>query len=366
MKRSWWIALALAALAACGRDAPETRAEPPAVRVAPVTRGTLSTWVRLSGRVVPPPDLDATLAPRVDGVLAEVAVKVGERVLRGQVLARVSSGPLVDALSSADAAKSSAAADAVAKRRAATRTRTLSDRGVVSGEQAETDEAQATAAEATLAEAEAARATASRRRGWAEIRAPFDGLVLRVLRHAGEPVDGTPATPVVEIAAEHPVEVALDASASDLTRLKEGQAAEIVVDGADMKPIPARVTGAAHSVDAATGTGPVRLAPTTEDAALLLGRIVEARIAVDRRDGVLFVPATALRGGLGGSVEAVVVIDHTAHVKQVTTGIHDGDRVEIVSGLSEGDAVVDDPVGLAEDAAVRDAPAKEASARDAP
>lgn len=349
-------AVSFAALAACGRGPEDPPAEPPAVHVAPAARGTLSTWVRLSGRVVPPPDLDATLAPRIDGVLAEVAARVGERVQRGQVLARVGTGPLVDALASADAAQQSAAADAQAKRRVATRTRTLSDRGVVSGEQAETDEAQATVAEAALAQAEAARATASRRRGWADIRAPFDGIVLRVLRHAGEPVDGTPATPVVEIAAEHPVEVALDASASDLTRLKEGQAAEIVVDGPDVKPIPARVSGVARSVDAANGTGPVRLAPSTDDAALLLGRIVEARIAVDRRDGVLFVPAAALRGGEGGSVEAVVVTDHRTHVKKVVTGIRDGDRVEIVSGLADGDAVVDDPVGLAEDAPVRDAP----------
>jgi RND family efflux transporter MFP subunit len=350
------VSLALAGLA-CGRSAPDPPAEPPAVRVAPVTRGSLSAWVRLSGRVVPPPDLDATLAPRVDGVLTEVTVKVGERVRRGQVLAKVGSGPLVDALTSADAARQSAAADAEAKRRAATRTRTLSDRGVVSGEQAETDEAQATAAEASLAQAEAARATASRRRSWADLAAPFDGLVLRVLRHAGEPVDGTPATPVVEIAAEHSIEIALDASASDLTRLKEGQAAEIVADSPGAQSIPAHVAGVAHSVDPATGTGPVRIAPSTDDAALLLGRIVDARIAVDRRDGVLFVPATALRGGEGGSVEAVVVTEHKAHIRPVVTGLHDGDRVEIVSGLVEGDAVViDDPVGLAEDAPVRDAP----------
>jgi multidrug efflux pump subunit AcrA (membrane-fusion protein) len=44
-------------------------------------------------------------------------------------------------------------------------------------------------------------------------------------------------------------------------------------------------------------------------------------------------------------------------VRVVTTGIQDGDRVEIVSGLAAGDmVVVDDPVGLADDAPVRDQP----------
>ena len=352
------IATLLAAVCvACGREPAEPAVEPPAVRVAPVARGTLSEWLRLSGRVVPLPDHDATLSPRVDGVLAEVTVRLGSRVSRGQVLARVGTSILDDALQAAVAAEQSAAADAMAKRRAATRTRTLVERGVVSGEQAETDEATATAAEAALSQAQATRALASRRKGWAELKAPFDGVVLRVLRQAGEPVDGTAATPVIEVAAEHPVQVALDATAAVLSRLSEGQTAEIVVDRAEATPIAARVSGVARSVDAATGTGPVRLDPSADDASLLLGRVVEARIAVAAHAGVLFVPAQALRGGADGIVEAVVVKDHRSHVVAVVPGIHDGDRVEVVSGLREGDAVViDDPVGLGDDAPVRDGP----------
>lgn len=349
-------ALLTAFCAACGREPVEPAVDPPAVRVAPVARGTLSEWLRLSGRVVPLPDRDATLSPRVEGVLAEVTVRLGSRVSRGQVLARVGTSILDDALQAAVAAEQSAAADAEAKRRAATRTRTLVERGVVSGEQAETDEAAATAAEAALSQARATRALATRRKGWGELRAPFDGVVLRVLRQAGEPVDGTATTPVVEVAAEHPVQVALDATAAALARLREGQTAEIVVDSA-ATPIPARVSGVARSVDAATGTGPVRLDPSTADASLLLGRVVEARIAVDAHTGVLYVPEKALRGGANGVVEAVVVKDHKSHVVAVVPGIHDGDRVEVVSGLEEGAAVViDDPVGLGDDAPVRDGP----------
>jgi len=343
--------------AACGRGPAVPPVDPPAVRVAPVAQGTLTEWLRLSGRVVPPPDRDATLSPRVEGVVAEVRARLGDRVSRGQVLARVDTAALDDALSAANAAEKSAAADADAKRRVATHTRTLFERGVVSGEQAEADDAAAAAAESVLAQARAARASASRRSDWAELKAPFDGVVLRVLRQAGEPVDGTAATPVVEIAAEHPVAVALDATAVVLARLKEGQAAEVFVDAPGAAAIPAVVIGVAAAIDPATGTGPVRLDPSTDDASLILGRVVEARVAVGRHERSLFVPATALRGGAGGVVEAVVVTDHKAHVRAVVTGIKDGDHVEIVSGLAEGDAVVvDDPVGLTDDAPVRDGP----------
>ena len=359
MRISRAIASALLATlgAACGRGAAVPPVEAPAVRVATVGRGPLTEWLRLSGRVVPPPDRDATLAPRVPGVLAEVKARLGERVSRGQVLARVDAAALDDALSAASAAETSAAADADAKRRVATHTRTLFTRGVVSGEQADADDAASTAAESALAQARAARAEAARRLGWAALAAPFDGVVVRVLRQAGEPVDGTAATPVIEVAAEHPVQVALDAMTKVLARLNEGQTAEVLAEAAGAAAIPAVVIGVAAAVDPATGTGPVRLDPSTDDASLILGRIVEARVAVARHDGALFVPATALRGGAGGAVEAVVVTDHKARVRSVVTGIKDGDRVEIVSGLAEGDAVVvDDPVGLADGTPVRDGP----------
>ena len=343
--------------AGCHGGAADAPVAPPAVRVARVATGSLSDWLRLSGRVVPPPDHDATLSPRVEGVLAEVTARVGERVARGQVVARVDRAAADDAFRAAAAAVKSAGADTDAKRRVATRTRSLLERGVVSGEQVEADEAAAAAAEAALAQAQAALAVAARRRGWVELAAPFDGVVLRVLRQAGEPVDGTPATPVLELAAERPVQVAVDATAGALARLKEGQDAEILLDAPDPTVIPAGVTGVARAVDPATGTGPVRLAPAKEDASLLLGRIVEVRIAVAHHDGVLVVPASALRGGIGGVVEVVAVADHRAHVRPVVLGIRDGDRVEIISGVSAGDTlVVDDPVGLADNSPVQDGP----------
>jgi RND family efflux transporter MFP subunit len=343
--------------ASCGRKADPGNAEPPSVHVATVTKGTVTAWVRLSGKVVPPRDRDATLSPRVEGVIAEVAVHLGERVSKGGTLARVDTAALTDALAAAEAAEKSAASDAEAKRSVATRTEKLLAHGVVSGEQTQTDEAAAVAAEAALDEAKAARATAARRRAWAALVAPFDGVVVEVLRHAGDSVDGTPATPVIHLAAEHPLELALDATAEALARLQEGQDAEIFIGTPEDKGIPARVIAVAASIDPKTGTGPVRLDPGTDEPSLILGRVVEARIAVARHESTIVVPAKALRGGESDTVEAVVVTDHKAHVRKVETGLRDGDRVEVTSGLAEGDViVVDDPVGLADDAAVRDGP----------
>ncbi len=325
----------------------EATSAPIPVRVAPARTETVREWVRLFGRVVPPPDRDATLAPQVAGVLLDVAVRQGEVVRKGEVVARVDPAPLDDALRAAEAAEKRAAAEAEFRAKAAVRTRNLLDKGVASRQEAEADEAAATAAESGLAEARAALATAQRRRGWAELRAPFDGVVVKVVRRAGEPVDGSPATGVVELAAQWPVEIAADAVAESLQEIRPGAPAEVSVRDATTAARAARVTRVARSVDPASGAGEVRLAVSDAAAALVLGTPVDVRIVVRERKGALTVPESAVRHGPEGHAEVVVAAGGKASVRTVSTGITEGGRVEISSGLGAGDeVVVEDVVGI--------------------
>ena len=356
MKNEIGGALAIAALLAgssCSRPADPAAETGAPVTVAPAAMGSLAEWVGLFGRVVPPPDRDATLAPQVPGVLLAVTVREGDTVHAGEVVARVDDAPLRDALGSAEAAERRAASEATFRHRAAERTRGLFEKGIASRQEAEADEAAAVAADAALAEAAAGVATARRRAGWAELRAPFEGVVMRVLRRAGDTVDGSAATGVVEIASPWPVQVAADATAEALAAVAPGQRAEVAQRDGEAAPRMAKVVRVARSVDAATGSGEVRLALDDPKAALVLGSSVSIRIAVRDKTNVLTVPVAALRHGPDGAAEVVVVKDGKAVVRAVTTGLTDHGRVEIASGLTVGDSVVvDDPVGLGEGAAV--------------
>jgi RND family efflux transporter MFP subunit len=322
-------------------------------------------WVELFGRVVPPPDRDATIAPQVAGVLLAVEVREGDSVKKGQVVGRVDSAPLVDALASAEAAERSAEADAAFRRRTAERTRGLFEKGVASGQEAESDEAAAVGAEASLSETSSALAVARRRLAWAELRAPFDGVVLKVLRRAGDTVDGSPATPVVEIASPTPIQVAADATAGALRSIAPGQRAEVsahgevetrgevATRGEAPTALPAKVLRVSRSVDPATGAGEVRLDFANAGVPLVLGTSVSIRIAVREKSDALTVPAAAVRRGPDGAAQVIVVEGTTARVRAVALGIADKERVEILSGLKAGEqVVVDDPVGLTDGAAV--------------
>ncbi|HEX9426558.1 MAG TPA: efflux RND transporter periplasmic adaptor subunit [Candidatus Polarisedimenticolia bacterium] len=357
-----WISILLpiglvGALPSCARGdkAPVERAVP--VRTARVENAPITEWIRLNGRIAPPPDGDATLAPLVAGVLLAVPVREGQNVRTDEILARVEGANLDDALHAAEAAQRRAEAEAAFRRSAATRTRALVDKGVASRQDAEADESAAVSADAALAEASSSLATARRKRGWSELRAPFNGVVVRVFRRAGESVDGTPATPVLQIASASGSQVAAEATGEMLSRLKPGQTAEIMVKGSSGAPLKAHLLRIARAVDPATGSGEVRLAFEEAAPRLPFGLAVEVRAAVDHKEGAILVPARALRKSDEGKTEAVVMEQGKAVIRAVVTGLSDGDRVEVVSGLSPDEAVVvDDPVGLAEGTALRERP----------
>jgi len=338
--------LALLLLAGGGcRKGEEPAAEAAALGLVTVAKGDVTEWLRLTGRVAPPPDRETKLAPLVAGRLTEVRVRAGQAVRAGDVVARVDAGPLDDELLSAQAAVRRASAEADLRRRVATRTQGLFEKGVASRQDAESDGAAAVAAESALAESRSSLSAAQRRRGWAELRAPFDGIVLSVLRQAGDTVDGTPATPVIELAAPSPLEVAAAATADALVRIAPGMRARVRISGAPEIEVPAQVARVARSVDPATGVGEVRLRLGASPPAALLGASAEAEIALAEKKDVLVVPSSALRRNPGGGTEVLVVEDGKTVVRPVEIGVVDGGRAEVRSSLKEGDRIVGEPIG---------------------
>ena len=349
-------ALALLALGGCRGSEESKVQEPTTVRTVHVAPAIIADRVVLSGRVAPVPDRDAVLAPPVAGRLTRVEVREGETVRKGSILARVETAGLDDALAVAVAAENRSQSEAAFREREARRSRELFEKGVASRHDAEADEAAAATAAAERATASAALADARRRRQWAEIVAPFDGVVLRVIRREGEQVDGSPATPVIELASSSPVEIALDATADALARIPIGARADVSPRGSTGASFPCRVVRTARAVDPSTGVGELRLQPEDPRAALLLGAPVEARITIEAHRAAVTVPPRALRRGGGGATEVVVVEGGKTRAIEVKTGLADGEHVEVLSGLSgTEDVVVDDPLGLEDGTVVRTA-----------
>ena len=362
------LAISVALSAGCGKPTEEEKPEPAAVRTAVVEEGLITEWVELQGKVAPPFDRDATLAPLVPGRIVFLGARVGEMVSEGAVVARVETGALDDQLKSAEAAARRSEADVAFKRAVAKRSRDLVAKGVASREEAESADAAAVAAESVQAEDASNLATARRQRSWAEVTAPFAGVIVRVDRRIGDFVDGTAATPVAEIAATDGWEIVASATSASLQRLRAGQSA--VIDGlaTPADGVTATVTGIARAVDPVTGAGDVRLRPVSRPSGTALGSPVQVRVAVQAHPKAILVPKASLRMAPDGTAEVVVVEAGIAHVRKVETGFTEGDKVEVISGVTAGaHVVIEDPVGIADGAAIKeesDTEAKEPTGKE--
>lgn len=372
----WRSAVVLALLvsgASCGKAKPEAAAdeELPAVTVtcAAVARQSISDELTVRGVVAPPPSADAVLSSLIPGRVSGLAVDVGDQVKVGQVVARVEDPALAAGTREAQAAIGSAQAELTIAGLARARVQKLVDGGIAARRDLDDAIARDDTARANLAAARARASAATGAAARAVVRAPRAGIVLRVFRRTGEAVDGTPATPILELADVHVLELRADVSAASLVRLTAGAAATVTLDALSDRPLAGTLVMVAPAIDPATGLGEVRiaLAPPPEGTRLIVGLTGVAVVALGARDG-LVVPLAALRRSPGGGEEVVVCAGDplAAAIKEVTVGHRGATTAEIVDGLAAGDRiVVDHALGLADEQPLL-APAAPAPAASGP
>ena len=335
---------------------------PPAVTV--VRAGTRSFNDRLyvSGTLVAREE--AMVGPQIDGLrITELLADDGDRVARGQVLARLDRTQL-DALAAesdaalarADAAVAQAQnaiaqfdatnAQAQADYSRATRLET----GVISQSALDSRASAARAAAAQLAGARSALAVseADRRSQQAqrreldvriartEVRAPVAGVVSRrtarlgaLAMNAGDALFRVTQDGAIDLDAEAPEDA--------LVRVRLGMPAAVTVSGTSAATA-GKVRLISSEIDKASRLGHVRIALDAAPAARI-GAFATAVIDVSRREGVS-VPASALAGQDGDwAVEIVGEGDRIVR-RPVQRGLAEGDAVEIRVGLAPGERVV--------------------------
>lgn len=132
------------------------------------------------------PVRQATLAAQTGGNVLLLAVKAGDRVRAGQLIARVDEREAQAGVQRSEAGVAQAEAEARNARLAAERSRDLRAQGFLSQAALDQAETQYKAAQAGLQQAQAGRSQATLQRGFASINAPFDALVLATHLEAGD------------------------------------------------------------------------------------------------------------------------------------------------------------------------------------
>lgn len=300
------------------------------------------------------PVRQATLAAQVGGNVMALAVKAGDRVRAGQLVARVDERDAQAAVQRSEAGVAQAEAEARNARLAVERTRELRAQGFISQAALDQAETQFKAAQAGVQQALAGRSQATLQRGFSTITAPFDALVLATHVEAGDlAAPGRPIATVYAPGALRAV-VQVPASMADAAR----SASSVQVELADGRRVVPSARSLLPGADAVSQTVEWRLdlpaAVAAEAQALLPGQAVRvhfqgAAVAGAKASPSPLLPTTAVLRR--GELTAVYVVrDQRFVLRAVRTGADLGSAgIEVLAGLKPGERVAADAVaaGLA-------------------
>lgn len=311
-------------LQGCGQDqpAPDTAVAPSGPRLKVVASDS-PDWQSVSAQVTTQDQ--AQVLARIPGVLTTLNVRAGDQVRRGQVIGRITDSQIGYQSAAYGAQAAAAQAQAVQAQAELDRVKFLAAHGVYAKARLEQAEAGAQAAVAQTAAIRAQQAGIRAMAGNGLVVAPANGRVLRADVPAGTPV--VPGM-VVAVVTSGPVVLRLD--------LPEGLAAK-VRSGAKVRVENMTGEGSVTRIYPAVQAGQVQadVAMAGLDAGLI-GRRIPAQIAVGTRRAIIVPRAFVItRYGL----DYARVVDGRGAVSQVPVQVAPapGDRVEILSGVRDGD-----------------------------
>jgi multidrug efflux pump subunit AcrA (membrane-fusion protein) len=176
------------------------------------------------------------------------------------------------------------------------------------------------------------------------ILAPFDCEVTAVSTAYGKAVEGF--KPVIVIADPTALEVTTELAADEMSELSEGQAVTLVpveFPGQErtgtIRSLPYPYGSGGSATDLEDKDPATHLAVDLSGLAVEPGDLVRVTVVLEHKDDVLWLPPAAIRTFEGRKY--VVVQEGTGQRRaDVTLGIESEDRVEIVTGLEEGQVVI--------------------------
>lgn len=277
--------------------------------------------------------------------LVEVAVQVGERVRRGQLLARLQSDTLTAERAATQAALAEAEAVLAQARLEAERDRALQAGGALSAQQLQqTLTAEATAR--TRVQALKARLQADEvRLAQTRLLAPDDGLISARLATVGAVAQ--PGQELFRLIRQGRIEWRAELSGADMARLSPGTAVRLTPAGTDTV-LEGRVRQIAPTVDPATRQGLVYVDLTPGAAASPVARpgmLARGEFQLGGSEA-LTLPQGAVLLREGFSIVMRIEADARVREVKVRTGRRVGDRVEILEGLDAQARVVAQGAGF--------------------
>jgi RND family efflux transporter MFP subunit len=351
---------------------PVTAAGETPAAVTRVERRSFDNALTIAGEFKPFQDVD--VHAKVAGYIRKIYVDVGDRVKEGQTLAVLEIPELAAQLAGADAAvrraqeeirraqsdveraqsTHAAAHSAYARLKQAADSRA----GLVAQQEVDDSQAKDLESEAQVSSARAALSSAQQQlevaqanqqqfaalSNYSHIVAPFAGVVTNRYADTGALIQAgtsssTQAMPIVRLAQTSKLRLVLAIPESVAAQIHLGDPVKVRVQ-ALQQDIEGKVSRFADSLDRQTRTMETEIDFDNRDGHLIPGMYAETRLSLREKKDALTVPLEAVtRNGNDATVLAVNA-QNIVEERHVRLGLEDEKRVEIVSGLNDGDRVI--------------------------
>jgi HlyD family secretion protein len=329
------------------------------VELSVVKRGTVSRRITVVGNLIG--DATVSVVPRVGGRMQEISVRLGDRVNRGQRIAKIEDFELVEQVKQAEAAQEVSKAT-IRQREAdlqlaetnAERSRNLFARQLLPKQTLDDTEAryQAAVAQLDLARAQATQSNArldELRITLANtiITSPVNGFVARRAADPGAFVSQN--APIVDVVDISRVRLVANVVEKDLKEIRAGDQASVEVDAFPGEMFMGRIARVAPVLDPATRTAPIEIEIPNGDYRLKPGMYARIGIVSGEQKDALVVPANSVVDSGGRRGVFLAQENNTAMFRPVRVGVEEPEQVEILEGVAEGDRVVTTGAGALRD-----------------
>ena len=325
------------------------RSGPLTVEVGRVTRTSLAQELTVVGNLIG--ESTVSVAPRAAGRLQEVSVRLGDRVTKGQRIAKIEDFELVEQLKQQEAAQEVAQAtirqreaDLSLARTNVERSRSLFERQLLPKQTLDDNEARYQSAQAQL---DLARAQAQQSKARLDelkinlnntiITSPVNGFVAKRNVDPGASVGQN--APVVDVVDISFVRLIANVVEKDLKQLHSGDPTRVEVDAFPGEKFAGRIARVSPVLDPATRTAPIEVEIPNSSFRLKPGMYARVGITLNTLKDALVAPASALVD-LGGRRGIFQPINDTAVFRAVQVGTENLQVAEILGGVTEGTEVI--------------------------
>lgn len=319
------------------------------VDTAPAARGEVVEYITVVGNLVGQATVD--VVPRVAGRIDSLTAKLGDRVTRGQQIAKIEDRELQQQVKQAEqslevnrATLKQRESDLQLRKTTMARQQELLSKGLQTRQAVEDAEAAYNSAVAAVDLAQAQLAQTQARIDELKITlsntnivSPVDGFVGR--RNLDQGAFAGANTVILQVVDISTVRMVSNLVEKDFKRITQGVQAEVEVDAFPGETFSGTVSRVAPVFDAATRTASMEIEVPNPGYRLKPGMYARVRLTAERKQDALTVPRNAVVDSEGR--RGVFLPDgQTAKFQPVRTGLQDNANVEILEGLTEGQRVI--------------------------